>query len=419
MSSFYRSVKKCRICYSSELTPIFSLGVQVLTGVFPKPNQPDPVAVPLDLLLCEQCKFLQLKYTVDPGLMYEEYWYRSGINQTMRDHLAGITTDLKQRMALKADDIIIDIGCNDGTLLDSYQIKGLKRIGVDPSDAILAIKDKEVAKVNDYFSARAVNAHLREKKAKVITAISMFYDLDDPHGFVRDIKSCLAQDGIWVVEMNYTGKMILDIGYDMISHEHVAYYTLRTFEHLVNMHGLYVNDANLNDINGGSIRIFCSLTSSRTPNVEAISQSEMAAGFDKREAYDLYAVRVNEFRTKLVGLVKSIRAEGHTVAAYGASTRGNTFLQHCGFTVDDIFLAADRNPGKWGLETPGTRIPIASEEEVRAAKPDYMLVLPYGFSKEFLSREQNYLQSGGKMIIPLPKLCIYSWNDGQLAKNIV
>lgn len=419
MSASYSSVKKCRICYSNELTSIFSLGPQALTGVFPKANQPDPVVVPLDLLLCEECKFLQLKYTVDPGLMYEEYWYRSGINQTMRDHLASITTDLKQRMALKADDIIIDIGCNDGTLLDSYQIKDLKRIGVDPSDAILAIKDKEVAKVNNYFSAQAVKDHLREKKAKVITAISMFYDLDDPHSFVKDIKSCLAQDGIWVVEMNYTGNMILDIGYDMISHEHVAYYTLRTFEHLINMHGLYVNDANFNDINGGSIRMFCGLTNSSSPNVEAIRQSEAASGFDKREAYDLYATCVNEFRAKLTGLVKSIRTKGQTIAAYGASTRGNTFLQHCGFTVDDIFVAADRNPGKWGLETPGTRIPIASEEEVRAAKPDYMLVLPYGFSKEFLSREQEYLQLGGKMIVPLPELCVYSWNDEQLTKNIV
>jgi len=419
MTDAYRPIEKCRLCGSRHLQPLFSLGPQVLTGVFRKPEQPDPIAVPLDLILCNDCKFLQLRYTVDPGLMYAEYWYRSGINQTMRDHLAGITADVKRQVPLQAGDYVIDTGCNDGTLLLSYNVPGLKRIGVDPSDAILSIKDDSIAKVNTYFSAKAVKEALGGKKAKVITSISMFYDLDDPHSFIKDVRDCLDAEGAWVVEMNYTGNMILDIGYDMISHEHVAYYTLRTFERLINMNGMYLNDASFNSINGGSIRLFCGLKDTSTPAVKEISAREAKVGLEDIATYETCARRIEDFRVKLTGLVRGIVARGGKVAAYGASTRGNTFLQHCEFIETDIFAAADRNPGKWGLVTPGTRIPIRSEAEVRAARPDYMLVLPYGFLQEFLKREEDYMKAGGKLIVPLPELCVYSWQDGKLAKEVL
>ncbi len=419
MADAYRAIAKCRVCGSAHLQSLFSLGPQTLTGVFPKPEQPDPIAVPLDLLLCGECKFLQLKYTVEPGLMYAEYWYRSGINQTMRDHLAGITADVRRMVPLKSGDTVIDIGCNDGTLLATYDLPGLQRIGVDPSNAILSIADPSVTKVNTYFSATAVRDALAGAKAKVITAISMFYDLDDPHSFIESIKACLAPDGVWVVEMNYTGNMILDIGYDMMSHEHVAYYTLRTFERLLHMHGLYLNDASFNSINGGSVRLFCGFDNRSTPAVAEIRDREASVGLEEVATYAECARRIEEFRHKLTSLVRGIRKAGKTVAVYGASTRGNTFLQHCRFTSDDLFAAADRNPDKWGLVTPGTRIPIRSEAEVRAAKPDYMLILPYGFLPEFLKREEGYMQAGGKLIVPLPEMCVYSWKDGRLAKELV
>lgn len=419
MTDAYRAIAKCRVCGSQHLQPLFSLGPQTLTGVFPRPDQPDPIAVPLDLLLCGECKFLQLKYTVNPSLMYKEYWYRSGINQTMRDHLAGITAEITQHLPLRSGDTVIDIGCNDGTLLASYDVNGLNRIGVDPSNAIQSIADPSILKINTYFSAEALRGALNGAKAKVITAISMFYDLDDPHSFVESVKSCLDHDGIWVVEMNYTGNMILDIGYDMMSHEHVAYYTLRTFERLLHMHGLYLNDASFNSINGGSVRLFCGFHDRSTSAVAEIREREAKVGLEDIATYEECARRIEVFRQKLTGLVRGIRKEGKTVAVYGASTRGNTFLQHCRFTADDLFAAADRNPEKWGLETPGTRIPIRSEEDVRAVKPDYMLVLPYGFLKEFLTREESYMKAGGKLIVPLPEMCVYSWRNGELAKDLV
>lgn len=418
MSKFFRSIKECRLCSSNKITDLLSLGPQTLTGVFPKKNQPDPIAVPLDLVLCENCDFLQLKYTVNPELMYSEYWYRSGINKTMRDHLTSITSEIKEKIFFNEDDCVIDIGCNDGTLLNSYGDLKIKKIGVDPSDAIDSIQDPNIIKINTFFSEQAIKDHLH-KKAKVITSISMFYDLDDPNSFVADIKSSLAQDGIWVLEMNYTGTMIKDLGYDMISHEHVAYYTLTTFEKLINKHDLYVNDVSYNSINGGSIRIFCGFNKMSSSNVKQMLTNESNFGFDKKSTYENYSNRIAVFKKKLVNLIHKIRSQNKTIAVYGASTRGNTILQHCEFTQKDLFAAADRNPGKWGLVTPGTRIPIESEESVRSMKPDYMLILPYGFLDEFLEREKDYLQSGGKLIVPLPELCIYSWNNNRIEMSPV
>lgn len=414
MSSPCREISVCRICGSKHLDTVLSLGTQALTGVFRKPEDPGPISTPLDLVLCNDCKFLQLGHTIDPDMMYAEYWYRSGTNQTMIDHLAGVVADVRARVDLKPGDVCINIGCNDGTLLKAYEGTGVSRIGVDPSDAILSITDPTITKVNTYFTGANVAAPLAGRKAKAITSISMFYDLDRPGDFVRDIAAALDPNGIWVVEMNYTGTMIDSLGYDMISHEHVAYYTLRSFERLITPFGLKVLDVSFNPVNGGSIRIFSGHTGTPKPVVAEVSARELADGLENPETYRAYGRRVEAFKTKLVGLLKDIKARGEKVALYGASTRGNTILQHCGITADLTFAAADRNPAKWGLQTSGSKVPIKSEEEVRAVNPAYMLVLPYYFLPEFLSRERPYLDNGGKFIVPLPVLRVISVQNGQL-----
>lgn len=415
----YQSISKCRLCGSSALHQVFTLGEQPLTGVFRKPEEPDPIKAPLELVACDDCKFLQLKHTVDPSLMYSEYWYRSGINQTMRDHLAGIVADIRNVVQISAGDYVVDIGCNDGTLLSNYNQMDVVKIGVDPSDAIHSITDDSVIKVNNFFTASALENILNNNKAKVISSISMFYDLDNPHAFIKDIRNCLADDGVWVVEMNYTGNMIHDLGYDMVSHEHVAYYTLLTFEKLLKINGMYVNDAKFNTINGGSIRLFCGKKESSSESVVSIRKEELKSGLENISTFENFSARVNDFRNRLKSLIFELVERGNKIAAYGASTRGNTILQHCGFSSDQIFAAADRNPAKWGLVTPGTRIPIVSEEFVREAKPDFMLILPYGFLAEFLKREEEYLKGGGKIIVPLPELCVYSWIDNKVSRELL
>ena len=419
MANAYVKVDNCRICNSTALKDVFSLGMQPLTGVFIEPDQPDPLVAPLDMVICNECKLVQLAHTVNSDLMYESYWYRSGINQTMRDHLAGIVQDVKPRVNLQAGDLFIDIGCNDGTLLAALDIDGLVKIGVDPSDAINSIEDPDVLKINNLFTRDAIENKLQGRKAKVITAISMFYDIQNPHEFVQTIADFLDDDGMWVVEMNYTGDMIKDCGYDMISHEHLTYYTMSTFEKLIRPHGLHINDVSLNAINGGSIRFFSGPKPVESENVVALRQQEKEQGLEEKETYLRFASQIEVSKTKLNKKVRQIIDAGEKVAVYGASTRGNTILLYCGLDHNVIFGAAERNPLKYGLETAGTRIPIKPEAEIRAVNPEYFLILPYTFLDEFIERESEYLENGGRFLVPVPDIEVIYKEDGKLIREPV
>ncbi len=418
-SSTYIKVDKCRVCGSEQLEPLFSLGKQPLTGVFVKPDAEDPLRAPLDMVICDNCRLVQLHYTVEADLMYKNYWYRSGINQTMRDHLADIAEDVKSRVDLIAGDVFIDIGCNDGTLLNACDIDGLAKIGVDPSDAIKSITSPDITKVNQLFSKYAVEEALNGRKARVITAISMFYDINDPHEFVQNIADILADDGMWVVEMNYTGDMVRYCGYDMISHEHVTYYTMTVFEELLKPHGLYVNDVSLNPINGGSIRIFAGPKPIETDNVKALRKQEKDEGLGDKQTYIQLAERMEQSKQKLNRKIQEILDNGQKIAVYGASTRGNTILLYCGLDNNAIFAAAERNPIKYGLVTAGSRIPIESEERIRGEEPEYMLILPYTFLEEFIDRESQYLDNGGRFLVPVPDIEVISKKNGKIIREVV
>jgi hypothetical protein len=418
MDTSTKEVNVCRICPSDDLREIVNLGEKPLTGVFIKPEDPDPIEAPLNLVCCGECKFLQLKHDVDKDAMYSSYWYRSGTNMTMTNHLKGVVEDVKSRIDFKEGDIVIDTGCNDGTLLRHYP-KNLTRIGVDPSNSILDIEDESIIKINNYFTKENVRKLLPEGKAKVITSISMFYDLSDPHRFVDDVKELLSEDGIWIVEMNYTGDMIESLGYDMISHEHVAYYTLLTFEYLIQKCELFINDVSYNSINGGSIRLFVGRNSNESNEVKTLRKKETDRGYLNFKVYENYKAALDSHKDSLTKFINKINNSGKVVMGYGASTRGNTVMQHCDFNREDIPAVLDRNPIKYGLEMAGCRIPIISEKEGREAKPDYLLVLPYYFIDEFIEREMQYLKEGGKFIVFLPRLRTIEYKDGEIITTFV
>lgn len=392
----------CRLCGGHGLEPVLDLGPQALTGVFPSSAEADPPSVPLALLICDDCMLLQLAESVNPALMYKAYWYRSGINDTMSQHLKSLADEVISKLDLASSGIWIDIGCNDGTLLRYAEESKLTRIGVDPSNAIEEIDDPAILTVNDFFPSAELSQAMSGQKAKVITSISMFYDLDEPALFIEAIKAHLDINGIWILEMNYTLDMISNLGYDMVSHEHVTYYTLLSFSKLLEGSGLHINDVSRNDINGGSIRIFVSFSEHMENSVTALLEVEKSAGLDKKDGYIAFAEAVESYGAFMRSLLKDLSSSGHKIAAYGASTRGNTLLQHWGITECEVFVCADKNPGKVGLRTPGSSIPIKSENEVRASKPDFFLVLPYSFTSEFEVREKKFLQDGGRFIVPLP-----------------
>jgi hypothetical protein len=406
----------CRICGSRALTPVVSLGDQFISGAFAKPDGSPPMArrVPLDLVRCDPalderaCGLVQMRHSVPPTVLYQSYWYRSGVNQTMRDNLAGIAHLAEETAGLAAGDLVVDIGCNDGTLLKSYRTDGIKRLGIDPSNVVAHARAAGLEVVNDFFSAAALRSVYPEQKAKVITSIAMFYDLENPHYFVGDIKESLHEQGVWVLELSYLPTMLAMNSFDTICHEHLEYYALAPMERLFAEHDLEVVDVHLNDINGGSFRIVVAHAGKTRPSAEAQARvqqlrlREFELGLDTDAPFAAFRASIKKIRRDLVALLKKAKAQKKVVHGYGASTKGNTTLQYCGITPALVRAIADRNPDKWGSATIGTNLPIISEEDSRKQKPDYYLVLPWHFIEEFKKREKDFLARGGKFILPMP-----------------
>ncbi|MDP9034300.1 MAG: class I SAM-dependent methyltransferase [Myxococcota bacterium] len=407
--------KTCRICGSSSLTKVIDLGEQHLQGSFVKAGKELPPSrkIPLRLLRCDTsrderaCGLLQLEHSTPPEILYSAYWYRSGTNQTMRTHLAGIAREAIA-IAGKPGARVLDIGCNDGTLLDQYPADYTK-FGVDPSDVAQTVKGATV--VQDTFPSPRLAALYGRERFDVVTSIAMFYDLEDPVAFARAVAEVLAPDGVWMVELAYLPRMLENDSYDTICHEHLEYYSLAVLERIAREAGLRVVRASLNDINGGSIRCAIAHASSAKRasaedqrTVSALRQAEFEQLLDTDEPYRAFQRRIERHREELGGLVRKLKREGKRIHVYGASTKGNTILQWCGIDNSMIECAADRNPDKHGARTLGTDIPIVSEEESRAMRPDYYLVLPWHFRAEFLERERATIERGCGLIFPLPKV---------------
>ena len=412
----------CRICGSKALTSVVSLGEQFLSGAFAKPDGAPPVQrrVPLDLVRCDPakderaCGLVQLRHSVPPKVLYQSYWYRSGVNQTMRDNLAGIAHLAEETARLQPGDLVVDIGCNDGTLLRSYRTEGIKCLGIDPSNVVEHARAAGFEVVNDFFSAAALRSVYPEQKPKVITSIAMFYDLENPHYFVGDIKESLHPEGIWVLELSYLPTMLAMNSFDTICHEHLEYYSLAPMERLFAEHDMEVVDVHLNDINGGSFRIVVAHAGKTKPSAEAQARvqelrlKEFELGLDTDAPYAAFRKHIKKIGGDLQRLLRKAKAQRKVVHGYGASTKGNTTLQYCGLTPALVSAIADRNEDKWGSYTIGTNIPIISEAESRRQKPDYYLVLPWHFIEEFKQRETEFLARGGKFIMPMPEVHLES-----------
>ena len=415
----YRVITSCRSCESSNVGDILSLGKHQLPefGGGEK-NSPE---VPLTLCVCQDCSLVQLRHTTDPALLWNEnYGYRSGVNSTMREHLKGIVESVEERIDLREDDIVVDIGCNDGTMLGFYQ-GDVMRVGFDPSENVLAYANRELKpkfgkeKVRlflDYFNKELYFPAMMGK-AKVVTAISMFYDLDNPNRFLRDVKDILDSDGIFVVQQNYLKAMVENTAFDNICHEHLEYYSLGSMETLLNRHGLEVFDAVETPINGGSFRTYIRHKGANIGNSEGRERVQTMRDGERDlsnpDIYEDFAERVSLLTEKIGDFVRARYSVGFKIYAYGASTRGGTLLQACGLGKDFISAAVDRNPDKWGKTMGSTGIPIISEEQARV-EPGFMRFSFYDSS--FFAWEREYLERGGKFIVPLPEPSIISYGNG-------
>ena len=409
------SRKTCRVCGSDSLTPVINLGEQYLQGSFIKEGKEVPPMrrIPCELVRCnpmideKACGLLQMKHTVPPQILYAAYWYRSGTNNTMRNHMRRLAEETMQILA-KQNATVLDIGCNDGTLLNCYPA-GFVKYGVDPSDVAQEVKGENIHVVQDIFPSPQLANVLGRQKVDLITSIAMFYDLEDPVAFCRSVSSILSDDGIWVLEMSYMPAMLKLNMYDTICHEHLEYYSLAVIEKVLGLAELYVFRVELNDINGGSIRCFATHTDNTkyiaTANQQVINQirlQEFDLELETDTPYLVFQNRIDKEKEALRSLLVKLKQDGKRIHVYGASTKGNTILQFCG--IDNVLIecAAERNPDKYEARTLGTNIPIVSEAESRALMPDYYLVLPWHFKDEFVEREKAMLDNGVGFIFPLP-----------------
>jgi hypothetical protein len=405
----FNKISKCRISGSSNLKTILNLGNQSLTGVFPKISNQEITKGPLELVWCPDSGLVQLKHSYNPSEMYGlNYGYRSGLNNSMVQHLKFKVDRLTTKVKLDDLDIVLDIGSNDGTLLNSYNNKNIHRIGMDPTAGkFRQYYDENILVIEDFFSKDKF-FESSKNKAKIITSIAMFYDLEDPSTFVQEISEVLADDGIWHFEQSYLPTMLRMNSYDTVCHEHIEYYSLSVIYKLLAKHNLRIIDVELNSVNGGSFAVTAakekSLYIGNDEIVNWLLEQEDRMELNTLRPYQAFAKRVLQHREDLRNLIIGIRNAGKSVVGYGASTKGNVLLQFCELGPSEISCIAEVNPEKFGAYTPGSNIPILSEKEVRAKKPDYMLVLPWHFRDGILQREKEFLKSGGRLIFPLPDI---------------
>lgn len=414
MQSTSPVVDKCRVCGNSSLIPCASIGAQYLSSVFPAnlDYRTEVPQLPLDLVMCEKkeggstCSLVQLAHKLDLSAMYDAYPYTSSTNSSMPAILKDVAESGWTLGHLQTGDVILDIGCNDGTLLSFFQKEGFDLVGIDPAKNIKPVMDSgNYTHICDFFNVRAYSS-ATEKKARLIFSIAMFYHLSDPVNFSRDVAECLADDGVWIIQMAYLPTMLKANMYDNIVHEHNGYYATHPMKWIMEEVGLEIFDVVLNDVYGGSFRVFVKKEECRrfppTERYHANLREELKLGVFDPATYRAFMRRIEKTRTDLRALCRKIREEGKTIWVYGASTKGNTILQYCGLGKNDIVAAADANPFKVGKYIVGADIPIKDEATMRAAKPDYLLALPYSFLEGFIRREAQLVAKGTKFIAPLP-----------------
>ena len=407
--------KKCRICGNPHLKEIIALGKQPLSGVFPHPKAPDPTTSPLTVVRCDvakkrgACGLVQLLHTAELSEMYgATYGYHSSISPMMVSHLEAKVHGLVKLAKPKKGDVVLDIGCNDGTTLNKYGAKnGYDRIGMDPSSKKFKdFFDKDIRVVYDFFSAKGARTLIGDKKIKIITSIAMFYDLDDPISFVKDIRSLLAKDGVWALELAYLPLLLKQLIYDQIMHEHVTYLGLREMNYMLEKCGLKILDVTFNDMNGGSFYITAARKDgpykADVKKVQKILADEAAMA--DNAPFDRLRNRILNHRDEVLNFFQMMKGKGQKVYGYGASTKGNVVMNFCGLGPKDIVAIADRNPEKPGLVTPGSRIPMISQKAFRALKPKVALTFIWHLRKEVIQDEIALIKSGTKFVFVLPRL---------------
>jgi len=404
----YKEITECRICQSKNLTQILDLGQQALTGVFPVPGEKIERS-PIVVVRCDDCWLVQLRHTADLSKMYgETYGYESSLNASMVSHLEEISKSLTDYIKLKKDDIILDIGSNDATFLRFFDSNKYRLIGIDPSAEKFRRKyGQDIEVVVDFFSKSNFESEFPGEKAKVITSIACFYDLEQPVQFAKETSEILAEDGIWLAEMAYLPAVIRNLAFDGYVQEHLLYYTLKDIKNIMNQVGLKIIDVSFNNVNGGSFRVVAAHKNHPLKEYELLGLllgQEATFGLGDLKIHRDFENKVKKFKKDFVAILQKLKTEGKMVLGLGASTKFNAILQYCGIDYSLLPVIGEVNSYKYGRITPGTNIPIAAEQDVLKSAPDVLVIGPYHFRDSLIKKYKDYLDGGGKMLFPLPAL---------------
>jgi NDP-4-keto-2,6-dideoxyhexose 3-C-methyltransferase len=391
------------------------MGSQPISSVFPKKKLYNLKSYPLDLYECQNCKLVQFSKLAPLEDMYgQTYGYRTSLSNLMIDHMHSKYLNILKNNFLKKNDNILDIGSNDGTFLNFFAKKNLYNLyGIDPSaEKFKNYYNKNIKLIYNFFSKKNLftNIYSRKIKFNLITSFAMFYDIEDPNNFCKDIKDLLSDNGVWILELSYFPLLLKNLTYDQICHEHVTYYTLTTFQKILNNNGMQILNFSFNEINGGSIEIICAKKiSKRKPQYKKIKKIINEEKKINSFAYKRLNQRIENTKRIINLLLNKINRKD--IIGYGASTKGNIILNQCKVTSSQLRYICDANPYKYKKFTPGSNIEIISKERMRALKPKYLLVLIWSFRSEVIRQEIKYLKSGGKLIFHLPMLHIVDKNN--------
>lgn len=383
---------------------------------------------PLDIIWNLDWKCATLVEHPPSTIMWGKYWYRSGTNETMKAALKNVVDSIQERIELEHSDVWLDIASNDGTLL-SFVPKQVYKVGIDPCEDSFVESCQQHADVvvQDYFNLDSWHRAAADKRPKIVTSIAMFYDLQDPVSFAKDVYNVLDDHGVWVLQLSYTPLMLEQMAFDNICHEHFAYHSLESLVTILGRAGFKILDATLNDVNGGSLRVYAVKADVKpdffgtvpfryVANLRVNSLLQYEESIDWPWKWECFGRNLLSLKEKVTSFIVEAKSRGKSIWAYGASTKGNTLLQYFGLDYKLIDAIAERSPSKYGLYTIGTSIPIVSEDEMRCQQPDYLLILPWHFIKEFVSRESEYLNKGGSFIIPCPEFKVLT-KDGYIYEN--
>ncbi len=406
-------INKCRACKNSNLKNLLSLGNQSFTGIFPSKKNLNIPSGKLNLVMCGHCRLVQLDQNFSLKKMYgKNYGYRTGLNKSMVNHIYEKVNFLKSKIELKKNDLVIDIGSNDGTLLNYIDNKKLKLIAVDPTiKKFSKYYNKNIIKISNFFSFESVKKKIKKQKAKLITSIAMFYDLPDPVKFSKDIYSCLEDNGIWHLEQSYSKFMLEKKSYDTICHEHLEYYSIFSLNKILKMADLKIIDVSFNKINGGSFAITAAKKSSlyrEYKKLDKLIYLENKNNINSPLSYKLFFKKISENKRTILKFFKKVKKQKQKIFGYGASTKGNVILQFCNLKSDDMQYICDVNKDKHGSYTPGSKIKIISEKNARKMDVDYFFVLPWHFKKFIFKKEKlNKKKNRPKFVFPLPNFRIF------------